>query len=316
MREVKMKFSFMALTMCLSIATQIESFETRAISTAQRIPASSLDSKLPNRSFGDWFSELVGQDSGVVWQLAECGAVGPTDGNGRDVPACAEATVLLPNGDKVIVGISVGTFKKGLVGDPTFVGAVVDSGDRLYQVRKLSDLPGTLRLIGGSLTRGAITVRRSSDSPGASRSSKRVLSLPDLNTDSLQVVMLPSTNYPPSLGDNSSSPKIEAIDDDAPPPPPLQRNSGELVGANIISSVKPVYPRVARSMGVSGKVDVRVVISETGRVVEATALSGPMTLQGAAVAAARQWLYKPATLNGAPVKTESVLTFTFDPREQ
>jgi TonB family protein len=316
MREVKMKISLLALSMCLSVAIQMESLETRAISTAQRIPASSLDARLPNRSFGDWLSELVGQESGIVWQLAECGANSSTDGKGRDVSACAEATVLLPNGDKVIVGISVGTFKKGLVGDPTFVGAVIDSRERLYQVRRLSDLPGTLRLLGASSTRGAIAIRRSSDSPGG-RPSKGLRPLPDLNIDSLLVVISNATIYPPVLAENTSAPKIQALDEDeAPPPPPLRRNSGDLVGADVISSVKPVYPRVARSMGVSGKVNVRVVISEAGRVVEATALSGPMTLQGAAVAAARQWVYKPATLNGIPVKTESVVTFTFDPREQ
>jgi TonB family protein len=312
MREVKMNISLLAFCMCLSVAIQSESFEKRAISVAQRIPASNLDEKLPNRSFGAWLSELVGQEAGVVWQLAECGS---TDGTSQDVSACAEATVLLPGGDKVIVGISVGTFKKGLIGDPTFRGAVVDSGERLYQVRRLSDLPGTLRLIGGALSRGAITVRRTSDAPG--RSPKGIMIFPDLQTDTLQVIMLPSTSYPPSLGDNNSAPKFQALDEGAtPPPPPLQRNSGQLVGANVISSVKPVYPRVAKAMGVSGRVDVKVVISEMGRVVEATALSGPMTLQSAAVAAARQWLYKPATLNGVPVKTESVVTFTFDPREQ
>ena len=85
------------------------------------------------------------------------------------------------------------------------------------------------------------------------------------------------------------------------------------MGANVITSVKPVYPLAARNVGLSGKVDVRVVISEMGRVVDAKALNGPMMLQGAAIAAARQWVYKPATLNGAPVKTESVLTFTFGP---
>jgi TonB family protein len=66
-------------------------------------------------------------------------------------------------------------------------------------------------------------------------------------------------------------------------------------------------------MNAYGKVDVRVVISETGRVTEATAISGHPALRTAAVEAARQWVYKPATLNGAPVKMESVLTFTFAP---
>ena len=127
--------------MWLSVAAQSESFEKRAISAAQQISASSLDAKLPNRSFVAWLNEVVGQEAGVIWQLAECGA----DGAGQDAPACAEAIMLLPNGDTVIVGISVGTFKKGLIGNRLSGVAVIKSGEKLYPVRRLSDLPGMLR---------------------------------------------------------------------------------------------------------------------------------------------------------------------------
>src|SRR2546422_2013628 len=139
-----MKISLMALCVFLSVAIQSESFEKRAMSAAQRVSASSLDAKLPNRSFAAWLKDVVGQEAGVVWQLAECGAFAPS-GTDQDVSACAEATVLLPNGDTVIVDISVGTFKKGLIGEPAFLGAVIKNGERLYQVRKLSDLPWVLR---------------------------------------------------------------------------------------------------------------------------------------------------------------------------
>jgi protein TonB len=287
--------------MCLSVTTQSESFEKRAISAVQRISASSLDEKLPNRSFGVWLTDIVGQDAGVVWQLAECGD-GSHGGNGQDVPACAEATVLLPNGDKLIVGISVGTFKKGLIGEPTFMGAVIDNGERLYNVRRLSDLPGTLRP-----TRG---IMRFADGPNM----PKMPNPPDLEADPSQVIMLPSRL---SSGENNLDLKFPASEEvEVPPPPSSRQNSGDLVGANVISSVKPTYPPAARTQRLSGNVEVRVMISETGRVVDAKALSGPMMLQGAAVAAARQWVYKPATRNGAPVKTESVITFTFGPGNQ
>jgi protein TonB len=69
-------------------------------------------------------------------------------------------------------------------------------------------------------------------------------------------------------------------------------------------------------MRASGKVEVQVVISESGRVIEAKALSGHVTLRNAAVDAARQWVYKPAMRDGVPVRTESVLTFTFNPGDQ
>jgi periplasmic protein TonB len=88
------------------------------------------------------------------------------------------------------------------------------------------------------------------------------------------------------------------------------------VDASVVKKAKPIYPAGAKTMGVSGKVEVKVLISESGRVIEATAVSGHVTLRAAAEAAARQWVYKPATLDGVPMKTESVLTFTFNPGDQ
>jgi protein TonB len=61
----------------------------------------------------------------------------------------------------------------------------------------------------------------------------------------------------------------------------------------------------------AGPVNVQITISETGRVIQAKATSGHPLLREAAVEAARQWLFKPAILDGHPVKTETVLVFVF-----
>jgi TonB family protein len=254
---------------------------------------------LPNRPFVAWLNDVIGQEAGVVWQLAECGARAPGR-TGQDTPACAEATVLLPNGDTVIVGISVGTFKKGLIGDPAFHGAVIKRDEQLYQVRRLSDLPEMLRQPNGN--------------PRA---------LPDLQDGPLQVNILPPTAYPllASLGPGNeiSAPGFIAQDEAPPPTPPLRRsqqNTSKFVDASVIKKAKPIYPSGAKTMGVSWKVEVKVVISESGRVIEATAVSGHVALRAAAEAAARQWVYKPATLDGVPMRTERLLTFTFNPGDQ
>src|SRR5262245_29891830 len=197
-----MKISIMALCVCLSVAFQSESFEKRAISAAQRIPASALDAKLPNRSFSVWLSGLVGKDAGIVWQLAECGD-GARGGTGQDAPVCAEASALMPNGDTVVIGIAVGTYKQGLIGDPAFQGAVIKSGDQLYQVRRLSYLPLILRTPSGV--------------PRA---------LPDLQAGPLRVDALPPVTYPllASLNpDNDNpAPRFLSLEDvaAAPPAPP------------------------------------------------------------------------------------------------
>jgi TonB family protein len=236
--------------------------------------------------------------------LAECGDGSP-GGTGQDAPVCAEATALMPNGETVIIGISVGTFKQGLIGDPAFQGAVIKSGDQLYRVRRLSDLPGILRAPSG--------VRRA---------------LPDLQAGPLRVDTLPPTTYPilASLNpdNDNSSPRFLSLDENvapppAPPPPPppppspplSQQSLGKLMDASVIRSPKPVYPPAAKAMGAKGKVEVQVVISESGRVISATAISGPMILRPAAAATASQWVFNPAKRDGVPVKTEKVLTFTF-----
>src|SRR5262245_65880811 len=107
-----MNTSLIALCVLMSITVQTESFEKRVMSAIQQLPASNLDPKLPNRPFVSWFNELIGQEAGVVWQLAECGApVSVPGGAGQDVRECAEATVILTNGNRMIVAVSVGTFR-------------------------------------------------------------------------------------------------------------------------------------------------------------------------------------------------------------
>ena len=69
-------------------------------------------------------------------------------------------------------------------------------------------------------------------------------------------------------------------------------------------------------MNAYGKVEARIVISEAGQVIEATAISWRPALRSAAVDAAREWVYKPKTLNGIPTEVETVLTFTITPGSQ
>jgi len=287
--------------MWMSVAAQTESLEKQAISIAQKVSVSSLDAQLPNRPFAAWLNELVGRDAGVVWQLAECGA----GGGEQDLQACAEASVLLPNGNRMILAISVGTFKKGVTGQPAFFQAVIDSGEQLYLVRRLRDLPGMLQ------------------SP-RNKSSE----LPDLQAGLHQVNLRPAAANlsPPTLELNSAAAPTQ--EEEKPPSPPAapaepqkatagpQRLSQGLLEGRVIKKRLPAYPLTARSMNAYGKVEVRIVISEAGQVIEATAISGHPALRTAAVDAAREWVYKPTTLNGIPTKVETVLTFTFAPSSQ
>jgi TonB family protein len=294
--------------LCGSVAgsTQTESFEKQALSSVQAMPASELDEQLPGRSFRSWLEQVFGARAGVVWQLAECGNqfVAP-DGTGRDIPACAEINAMLPDGRKVFIAISVGTFKKGVTGKPAFFGAVVEQNDILHQVRRLYELPEVLR---------APVLSESLPTP---ITKNRIADLPAISADPVQIVT--PSHHPSSPASNIPGARIPTEAPPTPPPTkPRPRQDPEKVSEKVVQSraitrVKPVYPPSARKMNATGTVEVEITISEEGMVIEATAVSGHIALRSAAVEAARNWIFKPAIFNGAPVNVKSVLTFVFAP---
>src|SRR5262249_52301798 len=112
-----MKIFAIAIALCVTFSSgfQTPSFEKQAIAQVQNMLASSLDADLPPRPFAAWFNQIVGPQAGIVWQLTECGErIGTSGGAEQDLPACTEVIASLTDSRKVIVVISVGTFKKGL----------------------------------------------------------------------------------------------------------------------------------------------------------------------------------------------------------
>jgi periplasmic protein TonB len=272
------------------------------------MPASALDAKLPERSLAGWFDQIVGAKAGVVWQLTECGEqiVAP-DRTGQDLPACAEVNANLPDGRKVFVVISVGTFKKGLNGKPQLFRAFIEHNEEFYQASRLSDLPEMLR-----------AADRVSDSlPNkrpATKTKNRIVALPPINVSPLQIARLSRNPLYPYLKVPDAQDQVET----PPAPPPLLPLEPENVSESVlqgraITRVNPDYPPSARKMNATGTVEVEITISEKGFVVEATAISGHFALRNAAVEAARKWVFNPAIFSGAPVKMKGVLTFTFGP---
>ncbi len=83
-----------------------------------------------------------------------------------------------------------------------------------------------------------------------------------------------------------------------------------------IKKVQPSYPPIARSARASGSVQVQILISETGEVIDTTVISGHPLLRDAALQAARQWVFKPTELSGVAVKVQGILTFNFSLNEE
>jgi TonB family protein len=107
---------------------------------------------------------------------------------------------------------------------------------------------------------------------------------------------------------------IASAPDVAPPPAPAApaiKIGGAVEPPRLVSSVMPIYPPVAKSAGVAGRVVLEASVNTSGVVVATKVLSGPAMLRQAAVDALRRWKYQPATLNGSPVAVDITVTMSF-----
>jgi TonB family protein len=74
---------------------------------------------------------------------------------------------------------------------------------------------------------------------------------------------------------------------------------------------KPVVPDDGKKLKTSGRVTVRVVVDETGKVISAQATDGPQSLRAAAEVAARKATFEPTVKDGVTIKVTGVLTYDF-----
>jgi protein TonB len=86
---------------------------------------------------------------------------------------------------------------------------------------------------------------------------------------------------------------------------------GQVQEARLISQPKPAYPPLARSTRIQGPVVMSAVISKEGTIEELKLISGHPLLAPAAMAAVKQWRYKPLMLNDEAVEVETTITVNF-----
>ena len=82
-----------------------------------------------------------------------------------------------------------------------------------------------------------------------------------------------------------------------------------------ISLPQPEYPKAALAVNASGTVGVSIKIDEQGNVIEADAVSGHSLLRAAAVKAAFQAKFKPATLSGKAIQYLGFIRYSFAPKD-
>lgn len=82
----------------------------------------------------------------------------------------------------------------------------------------------------------------------------------------------------------------------------------------LVRRVDPVYPELARRAGLSGVVELKLVVEADGSVGRVEPVgSAPAPLVEAARAAVQQWKYSPARLSGRPIAVEKTVRVTFRP---
>jgi TonB family protein len=74
------------------------------------------------------------------------------------------------------------------------------------------------------------------------------------------------------------------------------------------SKVDPVYPEIARKMGITGNVKLQLVVSPNGVVKETKVIGGHPILVNAAVDAVKKWRFETAS-----AETTETREFRFDP---
>jgi TonB family protein len=294
MNELTTAFLLLAL---LGATAQDSTWEEKAVNRVQQTLASRYDPTLPSSPFGNWLTKVVGPQSGVSWRLGECVEQNGTAAEWQlGVPACVEATAILPDDRKVVAQIHVGSFKQ-LTAMTKFHFAVIENDTQFQSVRRLSDLPQLLQ----------------------DPSSVKVLD----EGKKLSVVMLPQIKlngapqfYYAKSAAPLSPPKIAAAENsNEPPPPPTPapppRVSKGVLTGEVVTKVQPTYPSIAKQINAAGEVQVAILINENGRVIEAKAIKGHPVLRASAEDAARKWIFKPTLLDGKPVKQPGTLTFVF-----
>ncbi len=137
---------------------------------------------------------------------------------------------------------------------------------------------------------------------------------------------VPRPPLPPEASPPDGDEPVELTPNEAPepewsPPPPSRPSPSQppapILGFEkppvVIRAVEPDYPSLARDAGAEGRVDVLVTINAQGRVVaaELLATTAPASLVDAALAAARQFLFRPAIQHQRPVASRVAIPFVF-----
>lgn len=109
----------------------------------------------------------------------------------------------------------------------------------------------------------------------------------------------------------SATSSLASVPKFVPATPQRIRISAGVTKGLLIQRIEPPYPTLARAARVQGDVVLSAVIDSNGHITNLLLVSGHPMLVPAAIAAVKQWRYKPYLLNGQPVEVETTITVIF-----
>jgi len=109
----------------------------------------------------------------------------------------------------------------------------------------------------------------------------------------------------------SATSSLNSVPKFAPVTPQRVRISQGITKGLLIHRVEPPYPTLARQARVQGEVVLKAIINTNGEIQDLQLVSGHPMLVPAAIAAVKEWRYKPYLLNGTPVEVETTITVIF-----
>jgi protein TonB len=79
----------------------------------------------------------------------------------------------------------------------------------------------------------------------------------------------------------------------------------------LLKRTSPVYPAFAKQAHIEGTVRMEALIDRQGRLRDIHVISGHPVLAQAALQAVKEWVYRPARLNGQVIEMNTQITLNF-----
>jgi TonB family protein len=95
--------------------------------------------------------------------------------------------------------------------------------------------------------------------------------------------------------------------------PAALRAQSDLEPMKVLKEVKAVYPTIAKTRRISGQALVEFTIGKDGKAHNLKMVGGQPIFRDAAFDAIKQWVFKPAMLNGEPIEQTTQIKMQFNP---